>query len=77
MKTRIIAIALMLSAFALNAQEQAGVVKTIGRPGKPGTPIEDVPYTQCIKCENRSNIRKSYLRAGKRKDRRQKRLYVG
>ena len=32
----------MLSAFTLNAQEQAGVVKTIGRPGKPGTPIEDV-----------------------------------
>ena len=42
MKPRIIAIALMLSAFTLNAQEQAGVVKTIGRPGKPGTPIEDV-----------------------------------
>lgn len=42
MKTRLIAIALILSTFTLNAQEQAGIVKTIGRPGQPGVPIEDV-----------------------------------
>lgn len=42
MKTRLLIITLLLSSMILNAQEQAGVVKTIGRPGQPGKPIENV-----------------------------------
>jgi hypothetical protein len=42
MKKAVIFIFLCLSAFALDAQEQIGVVKAIGRPDKPGTPIADV-----------------------------------
>lgn len=42
MKSRIFIIAFLLCVLPLAAQEQAGIVKTIGRPGQPGKPIEDV-----------------------------------
>lgn len=42
MKKAVIFLFTCLSAFALDAQEQIGVVKAIGRPDKPGTPIADV-----------------------------------
>lgn len=42
MKTNVLLIAFLACAISLGAQEQPGVVKTIGRPGQPGQPLEDV-----------------------------------
>ena len=42
MKARIILIISLFFAVALHAQEQPGIVKTIGRPGQPGQPLDMV-----------------------------------
>lgn len=42
MKFRLLVTFAMLLSLTLNAQEQPGVVKTIGRPGQPGYPLDNV-----------------------------------
>ena len=42
MKTRLLVALGLLVMSVLNAQEQPGVVKTIGRPGQPGNPLDSV-----------------------------------
>ena len=42
MKTNVLLIAFLACTISLGAQEQPGVVKTIGRPGQPGQPLEEV-----------------------------------
>lgn len=42
MKYRFLLLVLLFCAVNLGAQEQAGIVKTVGRPGQPGQPLEDV-----------------------------------
>ncbi len=42
MKAKIIFIAFLFCAMTLYAQDQSGIVKTIGRPGQPGQPLEMV-----------------------------------
>lgn len=42
MRFRFFTVAFLLCAISLAAQEQSGVVKTIGRPDQPGQPLEDV-----------------------------------
>lgn len=42
MKRHIISITLLLCGLTTHAQEQTGMVKTIGRPGQPGAPVENV-----------------------------------
>lgn len=42
MKTRFLVAFVLLGTLMLNAQEQPGVVKTIGRPGNPGIPLDSV-----------------------------------
>lgn len=42
MKARLLILVVMLGALTLSAQEQPGIVKTIGRPGQPGNPLDGV-----------------------------------
>lgn len=42
METRFLLSLFMFLTIAVNAQEQSGVVKTVGRPGRSGQPLEDV-----------------------------------
>lgn len=42
MRIRLIFVSLFATMFSLSAQEQDGIVKTIGRPGHPGEPLEEV-----------------------------------
>ena len=42
MKTKVLTIVFTLCVLMANAQEQSGLVKTIGRPGQPGIPLEGV-----------------------------------
>ena len=42
MKTKFLVLIFCAFSLILNAQEQSGIVKTIGRPGQPGVPLENV-----------------------------------
>lgn len=52
MKNRLLVAVLMLCTFTLAAQEQKGIVKTIGRPGQPGIPLDSV----LVRVQGKANV---------------------